>query len=423
MLKSKEVLVSYLQEQCEKIVVNSNQCKKVYEYGNKNYGIPKGMMSDLVTKRSDLSKVTNFVLFVLLESLFRCDDSESVIGVDKYFTMQEAKVFRTTKYEVDKITFPIVFKMIQVADDQWIGNIDVVELMRLRRAQLVVYNVATQRMMTRVIKGEEEHYKITINQKAIKEIQSSFEKNEFISNTITLNISTEVESDFYYDTDKCELVINSLECFHIIDGFHRYLSLSQQYDLDDNFNYPMELRVVNWNENKAKTFIYQEDHRTPIAKTKSGANSFNMNSAANIITERINNNVLCNVKGLIGRNDGIINYGDFSDLVNWFYIKNNKERSNAIQIKAVKELVENLNIITELNSRYVEEKWNYQMTISVMCVFDYFNKTGKNKRNMDETIQKVYDQILNSEEKVFKIKGARKILIDKVINIIQVIVE
>lgn len=418
MLKDKLALEQYLDTICDKIVVDTNKCKSVYSYANETYDIPKGIVADLVSKRMSISEASEFILFILLDSMQNVLKENRIKKLDEFYTMQEVQYYRKSKYENSNIKFPITFKMIQINEDQWVGNIDVKTLMQLRKAQLVNYNINAQRTMQKVVKGDKSFYKITLNHKAVKSIVDNFKNNTFISNTITLNIPIDISNDFYYNKDDCSLVIKSLNNFHIIDGYHRYIAACQMSDMDPEFNYPMELRIVNWDDIKAQSFIWQEDQKTQLKKVDS--ESLNMNKAANIIVTRLNDNALCNMKGLISRNQGIINFGEFSMLVDWFYVKNNdkKGNANAIQLQAVRELTENLNILTESDMKYLEEPWDYKLMLSAMCVFDYFNKNELNKRNMCDVVNKVYEKLSISNDKKFLNHTPRKILMDIVNNAI-----
>lgn len=420
MLKDKKVLEQYLDKQCDRIVLSNDKCKEIYSYANETYEIPKGIISDLITKRMSMSEASEFVLFILLDSMhYILKEDREVLGVDNFYTMQEAKHYRLSRYEVEKIKFPLIFKMVQIADDQWVGSVNVKTLMLLRNAQLVSYNANTQRVLQKIIKGDKETYKISLNQKSVNEIKESFEKESFISNTITLNLPLDSETDFYYDKDKCEFVINSLDAFDILDGWHRLIAMSQVWNTNENFEYPMELRITHWDETKAKTFIWQDNKKTFMKKVD--RESFNLNSEANIIVERLNRNILCNMKGLINRNHGIINFGEMAMLVDWFYIKNNKKKgsNNATQLETIKELTEDINILTESNTKYLEEKWNYLLLLSVMCVFNYCRNNNFDKRNMANLIDKVYKELSNSNNGKLKNHMPRKGLIEYVNEVIE----
>ena len=420
MLKAKKSLEQYLREQCDKIVLDTNVCKEIYTYANKAYDIPKGMVSDLVTGRMEMSEISEFVLFILLDSIHNAmPGNKNILGVDNFYTMQEAKHYRTSKYEVEKIEFPLVFKMVKVAIDQWVGNTDVKTLMLLRKSQLISYNANTQRTLQRIVKGNKETYKIHLNQKAVAEIKESFEKGTFISNVITLNIPLDSDAVFYYDESKCELVVNSIEAFDILDGWHRLIAMSEVWNADENFNMQMELRLVNFDETKAKTFIFQDNKKTPLKKID--LNSMNMNNDANIIIERLNANVFCNMNGQINRNNGLINFSEIAMMVDWFYIKNNKKKgsSNAEQLKAVKELTENINILTESSPKYLEKKWTYITLLTVMCVFNYCNENDYDKRNMVDLVEKVAKELIESNNAKLKNKQPRKPLIEYVNEVIK----
>jgi hypothetical protein len=412
MLKSKKSLEQYLGEQCDKIALDNDVCKGICTYANQTYDIPKGMVSDLITRRMEMSTVSEFVLFILLDSIKNVLSGNNVSGVDVYYTFQEAKHYRASKYETEKIKFPLVFKMFQVTEDQWIGKITVDMLMKLRQAQLISYNINAQRTLTKVVKGGKETYKITINQKAVREIQDAFEKNEFIPNTITLNLPMETENDFYYDNDSCSLVINSLERLDISDGYHRYISACQLRDMNPEFDYPLELRILNYSEDKAKQFIYQEDKKTFMKKIDS--RSMNMNRAANIVVTRVNENIRCNLKGMISRNDGAINFGELADLVDYFYFKGiSKEKERSAIIQAVKEITDNFNLLTEYDTDYLENKMSYRTLLTAMFCFDYF-KDSKDKTTMCEVIKKASKAIEKSDSKKLANKTPRKNLMAEV---------
>lgn len=418
MLKDKKTLEQYLDEQCDRIVLDNNKCKSIYTYANETYDIPKSIISDLISKRMVMSEVSEFILFILLDSIHNVlRDNKEILGVDKFYTMQEAKHYRVSKYKVEKIKFPLIFKMIQVSDDQWIGKITVDMLMKLRQTQLINYNINAQRTMQKIIRGDKESYKITLNQKAVNEIQSSFESNEFIPNTITLNIPMETDYDFNYDEENYSLIIKSLDHFDITDGYHRYIAACQTKDKDHNFDYPLEFRIVNFTEDKAKQFIFQEDQKTKMRKVDS--NSMNMNKAANIVVTRLNENVRFNLKGLVGRNEGIIPFGELAELVDYFYFKGTKkEKEKSITIQALKELTDNFNVLTEYKTDYLEHKMSYKTLLVIMFCFDYF-KDSKDKTKMCEVIEKAIKEIENSDNKKFYNKTPRKALMSEVEEIVK----
>ena len=251
---------------------------------------------------------------------------------------------------------------------------------------------------------------------ALKKLVS---KNVYIPTPFTLNIPSDSNGDFYYDEDRCELVIKSLEAFDISDGYHRYVTFCAIHDEDkeDNFNYNMELRVVNFPDDKVQQFIYQEAQQTKMRKVDS--NSFNMNHSANVVVTRLNENPMCNLQGLINRNQGIIHFGYLADFVNYFYFKGitNKAREKSITITAIKELTDNFNMLTEYDSVYLEKEYSFKQLAAIMCMFEYFR--DKDKKHMLDIMDKVIKGTEQLDNKKFYSKTPKKSMMNDIKEIIK----
>ena len=418
MIKSRSEIETYLEKEIIKIVANNFVCTKICDYVKDTYDIPRTITSDYISMRLPLEQASEFILFCLLDGIEKVTE-KSKTDVDKYFTMQEFKTYKNSKYEVNNIKFPLRFKMIQVSEDQWIGKIDTKTLMQLRMAQLINYNVNAQRTMQKIVKGEKEIYKITINKETVSSIRELFVKNVYIPTPFTLNVPIDSDSNFYYDEDKCELVFKSIDAFDISDGYHRYVTSCAIHDDDKEgtFNYNMELRIVNFSDDKVKQFIFQEDQKTKMRKVDS--NSYNMNRASNIVVTRLNESPMCNLQGLISRNQGIVNFGYLSDFVNYFYFKNitNKEKEKSIIITAIKELTDNFNMITEYDSVYLEKRYSFKQLAAIMCMFNYFK--DKDKKHMLKIMQKVIKKTEQLDNKKFYSKSPKKSMMNDIEEIIK----
>lgn len=327
MLKSKLELEAKLLKYCKQIVFNKDKTEEVKNIMFEKFNIPMGFTMDMIAQRVTLSEQNEFVLFCLSYSIYEVIKTRNI--VKQFYTELEIKTYSELKYEVDSVEFPIKIKCVQVSNDQWIGVADVNFIMKLRDAQLINYNTNAQRTMTRVAKGKNEYYKISLNNFAVKKIRESLKDNTFIPNTITLNIDD--TNDFYYDNNKSELIINDINAFDISDGYHRYIAMCQEKDIDYDFNYPVELRITSFPEYKMKQFIFQEDQKTQMKKISS--NSMNMNEPSNITLERLNDDILFEYKGQVTRNDGKIPFAELSEIVKFFYFKNTKKEEERITIK------------------------------------------------------------------------------------------
>ena len=321
----------------------------------RKYNIPLGVSSDVICLRKDLSGYNDFFLYAIT-------DVVAPSYTSNVFTEREIATYSGQQFESRDIKFPIKLKMFQVTPDQWIGASSVKWLMELRNAQYINYNAETQRALEIMVKGGKEVYRPSVDVKSVGEIEEAYANKSFIPNTISLNISQDdEEADFYFKDDV--LVINSITAFDIFDGYHRYLAMARNYDLDDSFDYPIELRITNFSVSKAKQFIYQEDHKTKMKRVNREA--YDQQNPGNIICDRLNADSGFNLYNKINLTDGIINYGELSAAICAFYFASkNVERKNIIHLS--KELKASLNSFTEDYEEYLERKWERREILEIM---------------------------------------------------------
>lgn len=318
-----------------------------------DYNIPIDISSSIFTLKTEPIDYSDFIIYAVAFLL--------KLNVNNYFSENEIKKYSKHRLDDVKINSKLEFKVIKVSDDQYIGKISVADIIKLRDKQLINYNVNTQRTMQRISNGEQEYYKIFVNRKAIQKIMESYNTNKFIPNTITLNING---SNYRYYDDDATLVINKYDKFDIIDGYHRYLSMSNIYNLDSTFDYPMELRLVDFPEDKAQQFIFQEDQKTKMKKIDS--NSLNKYSSGNRIVETINrdtNSLLC---GSIGRNNIISSAQMATYIENLFFNK----KFNKAEVMKTEEFLK-----TDIRDKFNE---------IIRYNFEILGNNGKKRMNYED---------------------------------------
>ena len=401
MLKARVDLEKYLERQFLKIVTSAEMTKKVCSYAEKKYDIPYVVALDFITMRTQLIEASEFILFCILDSIITTKEANDLKYnlTTVYFTDREIKTYSESKYKVDKIKFPLRFKAIQISENQWSSKIDFKMLMKLRAAQLIAYNENTQRTMERIIQGNKEIFRIKLDKMAVYAIEESYLNGTYIPTPFTFNIPEE-DSDFYYDEENCELVIKSLNHFDIVDGYHRYVAACKACDSNKNFNFTMELRIVNIPEYKAQQFIFQEDQKTKMSKADS--NTYNHNNLANKIVERINSEPLSNIRGSISRNKGLINYSDISVLIDYYFLTKDREKGkteNQLLISIKNEIIEDFNLLTEYDELYLTEKYSYKQIYIIMHCFEYYS--DKSKAKMCKVIENVLKKSENLDPALF----------------------
>ena len=380
-MKDRKIVKEVLLNRFRKIILNKSDELKMYKYAYDKYNLQMGIFADYVSERKSLDEVSNIMFFMMLDS------HEAIVNpnknnVSKYFTEKEIEDFSKIKIENEKIQFPLVFNVVAISDDQWIGSIDTDQLILLNENQLINYNTETQRTMQHVIRNGNDYYCIKVNSNAVNSISKEMSSSTYIPSPITLNIP-EGEEDFVYIPDKHQLIINSIKAFDIIDGYHRFLGINKCKTIDEEFNYHMELRITHFNVEKAQRFIYQEDQKTKMTKVDS--DSYNMSSPGVIVSNKINENSLCNIKGYIGRNNSKINIAKMAELITFLWFPGSKKEDRKRIIEVSKELVDDFNIITEVNPEFLDMEYNNKTLTCVMVTF-YYYKDKTDKTNMAKVI-------------------------------------
>ena len=398
MIKSKEELANKIKPLCEKVLFDREKSNNILREMQTSFNIPTGMTMDLLTGRINLEDANEFILFSLCVCLDKELDKKNTAN---YFTPIEIDGYSKSKYQEKTIKFPIEIKCVPVTADQWIGSTDVNFIMKLRKAQLINYNVNAQRTLQKVVKGERSYYKITLNKDAINKICESMNDGNYIPNTITLNMPE--TTDFSYDDSRCVLSIKSLDHFDISDGYHRYISMGQLHDKNPDFNYPMELRIVMFSEDKVKQFIYQEDQKTKMKKIDS--DSMNMNAPENLVVERLNRDVMFNLKNKIARNNGSINYGELAAIIKYFYFRGQTADKSVRRIIEVEnEVKDKFNKLTQVYSDLLDKNYSFTELMIIFYTFDGVTVADYNPERTFNLLNKI-DEL---DSKVFATKIPRK---------------
>ena len=320
-----------LNERIMLLISRAEERRSLYDALEEQFSMPISLAADICAGRELISEQNDFVAFAMISCLAPED-------VKKYFTAEEIKAFSKQKFERQHFELPLVFDdMVQIAPDQWIGKITAKELMALKDAQVIKYNENTQRTMRRIVRGETRYYKIALNEKSVTEIKEALQSGAYIPDDITLNMPQETTE---FDFSKGKITINELDKLDIIDGYHRYIAISRVMMENKDFDYPMELRLVSYSEEKAKQLIYQKDQKTKMRQVES--NSLNQYNPANIVVDQLNSEPGSNIQGMINRNGGMISHADLAAFVGAFWFTNRKvTRKEILTVK--KELQDKFN--------------------------------------------------------------------------------
>jgi hypothetical protein len=103
---------------------------------------------------------------------------------------------------------------------------------------------------------------------------------------ITINLLQDGTDEFVYNEKKGEITVISGQ-MNIIDGFHRLMSMVVAVANNPNSDYITEVRFTNWDIQKCRNFINQEDKRNKIDKRYMNS-VININKWGNKVVTKIN---------------------------------------------------------------------------------------------------------------------------------------
>jgi len=407
MKKSLEELIKLLEKECVQVSLTNSQ--EVFSKLNEKYNFPVKLSNDIINNRKSLEEFTSYELFCVLDVI----DSDKV---HTYFTDIEIETFRATKYKVPKLKFPIIFDNVaKVADDQYLTVIPVEKAMLLKNAGIVNYNKNAQRTLTRVIKGNREEYRITLNKRSVKDITNAMLSGTYIPDTITLGLPLDAEYS-YSDGEFSIKNLGASGCFDIYDGYHRWVAMSKAYRENPNIDLVMELRLAIYPINKAQQFIWQEDQKTKMSKVSS--DTMNQYDSSNIIVNRLNEDPLSDIQGLVSRNNGIIDFADLSGLIHYFYFRNrmskNEEKSKVLGL--VPKLRNGINGIIEANPELIQTKIPYSSLLAMMFVIA--NEEQESSKENNTIFLNAINILKDFDEKIVNSRPPRRAVINQLNTLI-----
>lgn len=376
MLKTRDSISKFFTKECSKFLTNR---EKVQEYADillSKYDLPYAISIDLLTLKTSVLDTTDNIIFFIISVI---NNKE----LSTFFSEREIKKYSSTKYKAKRISFPLRFDVIKINELQYNGVIYSKQLMELRDSQMINYNENTQRPVKHKVYGNVEYYVQDINRRSVEQISELMKKGEYIPDQITLNLPEEV--DWYYDEEEKQLVVKSAECFDITDGNHRYVAMSNLFNIDKSFDYPMELRITCFNEDKANQFMYQVDQKNKLNKVDLELK--NSNNPANRMVMMLNDSR--ELKGMFSRDKSKIDPGVFAALSTFFYF-NNKKKYNQSEIVIIKKNIQiKLSAVLDSAPELYEKKWSNAF---LLCVLFFCNKDVSDDKIYDKA-QKLYNKI------------------------------
>lgn len=301
--KHREILEKELTKIFVKYNLDNNVINKIKEEFISR-GVSSGEFLSIVDGKIQIETIPLNML-CLLTDLFYQETTEQNIKLDNFFTEQEistAKNFRRESEE--QVRYPIIFdNVMKISEDHFVTYKTAQEVAGYYAKNLIVYNKQTQRNAKYSEYQDKIVEMISINKASITDIQNDIVEGRQITNFITFNILQNGEESFVYDAKSKTLTVHEGE-IDILDGFHRSLGMLSAVQKEPNVKYITGINIVNWDIEKSRRFIVQEDKRNKI--NPSHVKSMNPEKYENIIIKKLNESSSSDFKGKITTDNVLI---------------------------------------------------------------------------------------------------------------------
>jgi hypothetical protein len=267
------------------------------------------------------------------------------------------------------------------------------------------YNSETQRPLLSKIYGGHEIKEIDLNENNVKAIKNNIVEGKQIPDEITLNVLQTGEEDVHYDGKRRIFTLHSGD-LDVIDGWHRLVAARKAYYEDPSVNFYLKVRIVHWDIDRAKAFIYQKSlgsQLDPFAKKV-----YDVYNPINQIINKINTNPKSNLKGKIGSDktdNDKIKFDIFYDTLNiLFDVKTNGE-----VVSVSNYIKDGFNLITDNDESLLDKKQNDILLITHMVILSKCYKTPNWQDKVVEAVDSIDGELYN-----IPYKSINKVLIKKI---------
>jgi hypothetical protein len=239
---------------------------------------------DLDTLNSEEDTQFLFIFSLALDKALKEKNINMLNDYKSYFTSVEINEWENYREEKDNESiFPINFKNVtEIAPGYWQTTITAQELERLNKANVLIYNVNSQRGF----KVTKKKIGIDLNPKKVEEIAIRMLDGEQFPDDIKFNVLKTGEERIFYNPKTRILTVQEGSIINIFDGMHRKsgnsLFISRNPD-DTQFIWP--LKITNFTEIKTHDVMTQINKQSPIDVSVLSTKDYSKNE--NLVLDKI----------------------------------------------------------------------------------------------------------------------------------------
>jgi len=415
MLKSRVELERKLQTILEETPITKTIKNDVVEQISTAHNFTPGDIHSVFNGTTHISTISQVFLYLFAKYLYEKINEES-INPNSFFTetdIKEGNKFKLAKKDREK--FPLIIAdVIKIAPDHFITKMTIQQVVEIYNKLIIKYNYETQRQAKLKEYNDRIIQTPDINENSVREIKKLILQNDFITNVITFNILQNGEEDFVYDEKSGELIIKSGE-INILDGFHRSLGMVFAILENPEINYVTGVNITNFDVDKGRRFIVQEDKKNKI--NKKYIKSIDVDNISNRIVNKLNEDSRSYLKNKITVNNNILKNSsmiDYTVLSEAIQHEFEPQETKDI-IKYSRMIINGMNYIVESNPDLIENHQPNTLWIALIALI----KRANDAEDWQEKTNKILDKIDYTQ--FIEEKNINKSVIKKIAEYIETI--
>ena len=238
----------------------------IKDYLFNHYQVNRGLTSSVLSQSRPIQSISDELLCVFAEAAYNVYGDDAC-NPEIFFTEAQIKVVQNTTFDIgSEIEGDIKFNnVLCVRPGQYMTVITSQRLSELLNSGRIVYRAETQRGTISKKVGDTIIKKMRINIKSASEIADEIINRRYEPTLLYVNALSDDEDACVYSGRNRTLTIRDGIEIDLTDGFHRTYGTIKALISNPTIDQPWMLCVTNWSIARTQSFIFQQDHKTPLS--------------------------------------------------------------------------------------------------------------------------------------------------------------
>lgn len=350
--------------------------------------------------------------------------SDALVQISKTLKALCAEYFDSCLYDkivlnctgIEENTYPITIReTIQLSEGQYLSCADTRFLNDLYVKQIIHLNEELNDFKwTSPISGEEIFIQKNHSESSVLAISNLMLDEVYTPQEVVLVPGEKTEISFAKEDNI--LTIEKGD-FCLIDGAQNFKAAQINIKKDQDFNYPIILRIAKYSKDQVYNHIWQTKQKTPLIINTLVSDKITKNS--NMVVDLLNENKEFVFYHQIKYKNGKFKYENMSELINISFPIRKREHLAAI----VDYICKVFNILVENNASIKNNRVSFRMLYILIKGIGYGFQNKFNPLECSEFVQKAVERVDSLSLQKFSVRHVRKVCTRDVDKLLQEVAE